>query len=85
MPGTPPDKENRTMTESQQSKRGWFGTWREQRRARRQELFESRLARHEGGSEFGRASAYQHSGPVTYGVGGGFDGGGCGGDGGGGC
>jgi hypothetical protein len=79
------------MTESQQTKRGWFSTWREQRRIRRQQVLESRLPRHEHGSEFGgyddrsayRHSAYGHSGPAIYGFGG--DGGGCGGDGGGGC
>jgi len=81
------------MTESQQTKRGWFSTWRERRQIRRQEVLESRLPRHEHGSEFGGYdrhsayghSAYGHSGPVIYSVGGGFGGdGGCG-DGGGGC
>jgi hypothetical protein len=74
------------MTQPQQSERGWFSTWREQRRIRRQQLSESRLPRHEDGSEFGRhdgGSAYGHS--AIYGMGGFGGDGGCGGDGGGGC
>jgi hypothetical protein len=84
------DQEGRTMTESQQPKRGWFSTWREHRRAQRQLALESRLFRDEHAREYGPydgTSAYQHAGPLTYWAGGGWDGGGgCGGgDGGGGC
>ena len=75
------------MTETGQ--RGWFSGWREQRRVRRQLALENRLFRREQGDKlrglYGSASPYGHSGPITYGSGGGWDGGGggCGGDGGG--
>jgi len=76
------------MTESQQSKRGWFSDWREHRRALRQQFLEAQLHQHHQAGEagmYGSSSPYQHSGPVTYGSAAGFggDGGGCGGDGGG--
>ena len=87
------------MTESRQSKRGWFEAWREQRRAGHRERLEhqehlERLERADFDSEragpggmFRRSSAYQHGGPAPFfgGFGGGDGGGGgCGGDGGGG-
>jgi len=78
------------MTESQQSKRGWFAGWREQRDAKRQEAFERARFDDEHDSEHGtlrRSSAFRHGGggPAWFGGGGfGGDGGGCGGDGGGG-
>jgi hypothetical protein len=88
MPVLHADQEDRMMTESQQPKRGWFSGRREQRRVRRQLALESRLfAAEQDGDLRGlhsSASPYGHSGPVTYGAGGGWDGGGCGGDGGGG-
>ncbi len=88
------------MTESRQSKRGWFEAWREQRRAGHRERlehqehlerlertnFESERAGRPGGM-FRRSSAYQHGGSAPFfgGYGGGDGGGGgCGGDGGGG-
>ena len=70
------------MTESQQSKRGWFRGWREQRAVKRQEAFESARFHAEHDSEHGILRRYS-----TYGQGGGgagwFGGGGYGGDGGG--
>ncbi len=85
-----PTMEDHTMTESQQSKRGWFSSLREHRRAKRQQFIERDLRRHEretdGRGMYGSSSPYQHSGPITYGSAGGFgDGGGGCGDGGGGC
>lgn len=85
-----PTMEDHTMTESQQSKRGWFSSWREHRRAKRQQFIERDLRKHEretdGRGMYGSSSPYQHSGPITYGSAGGFgDGGGGCGDGGGGC
>ena len=80
------------MTESQQSQRGWFGSWREQRRAKRQARIErATFRRQQAGAAGGRhrdSSAYGHLGAATYFGGsggyGGDGGGGCGGDGGGG-
>lgn len=60
------------MTESQQSERGWFSAWREQRRARRRQLIESRLPHHERGGESGRFGPHRRSAPFTYGAGGGW-------------
>ena len=80
------------MTESRQSKRGWFEAWREQRRAGHRERlehqehlecleranFESERAGGPGGM-FRRSSAYQHGGcaPFFGGYGGDGGGGGC--------
>jgi hypothetical protein len=87
-----PTPEDRTMTESQQSKRGWFGGWREQRAAKRQQVRERKYFEHEQAGEPGGSyrglSAYQHHGPAPFfGSFGGGDGGGggCGDGGGGGC
>ena len=77
------------MTESQQLQRGRFSTWREQRRVKRhlalesQQLHDANPGEHRG--LYGSASPYHHGGPMIYGSGGGWDGGGCGGDGGSGC
>lgn len=84
------DQEDRTMTQPQQPKRGWFSTWREHRRVQRQLALESQSFHDEKAGEYGgmygSASPYHHSGPIVYGSGSGWDGGGCGGgDGGGGC
>jgi len=79
------------MTESQQPKRGWLRSWREQRDAKRQQALERERFDHEQagkpGGTYRRSSAYQHSGPATFfgGFGGGDGGGGCGDGGGGGC
>ena len=81
------------MTESQQSQRGWFSSWREQRAAKRQEAVERARFDREHDSEHGgpyrrRGRASQHSGAAMWfgsgGFGGDGGGGGCGGDGGGG-
>jgi hypothetical protein len=83
------------MTESQQSKQGWFSSWREHRRAKRQELIERQLVELEQEPErvgvSRRSRARERAGTASFfgGSGGGFggfggDGGGCGGDGGGG-
>lgn len=78
------------MTDSRQSRQGWFRAWREHRRAVAQERCERALSEHGRAGEgvLGRrSSAYQHSGPSAFfgGFGGGDGGGGgCGGDGGGG-
>ncbi len=76
------------MSESQQPKRGWLRSWREDRRAKRRQSMASRLHKHgragNAGAMYGRHAPYEHSGPITFGSAGGFDGGGCGGDGGGG-
>ena len=82
------------MTESQQSKRGWFSGWREQREAKRQQVRERKHFEHERASEpggtYSRVGAYQHAGPAPFfgsfgGGGGDGGGGGCGDGGGGGC
>ena len=74
------------MTEPEQSQRGWLRTWREGRRAKRQQFVERERFEHEQADEPGgmyrSSSPYQHSGPITYASG--FGGDGCGGDGGGG-
>lgn len=76
------------MTESQQSKRGWFSTWREHRRTKRQQFIESDLHAHEQAREprgiHRRSSGYENSATAAFFGGYGGDGGGCGGDGGGG-
>jgi len=82
------------MTESQQSKRGWFSNWRELRRARRRQYGESELHQHhraeDAADRYASASTHGHRGPIIYGSAAGFGGdgggfgGGCGGDGGGG-
>ncbi len=79
------------MTESQQSKRGWFRIWRKHRHARRQHFIERDFHEHEkaiqGRGMYDSSSPYQHSGPITYWSAGGYGdgGGGCGDGGGGGC
>jgi len=79
--------EDRTMTDSQQSQRGWFSTWREHRDAKRRQVLEGEQVDAEHASETGgwmrRSSGYGH-GAGFFGSGFGGDGGGCGGDGGGG-
>jgi hypothetical protein len=73
------------MTESQQSKRGWFRIWRKHRRARRQQFIERDFHKHEkairsqGRRMYDRSSPYQRSGPITSWSAGDY------GDGGGGC
>ncbi len=74
------------MTETQQSQRVWFSSWREHRRAKHQQLIERERFAHERAGEpggiFRRSSAYQQSGPVRYWTGFGGDGDGDGGGGG---
>ncbi len=62
------------MTESQQSQRGWFSSWREHRRARRQQALESQMFEREKAGEhgglYGSSSTYPHAGRLFYGTGG---------------
>ena len=77
------------MSESQQPKRGWLRSWREAP-PRQAPAVHGRagFTKHgragNAGAMYGRHAPYEHSGPITFGSAGGFDGGGCGGDGGGG-